>query len=195
MNLLHLNMFFQKSKPKIELFQRIIGLKPFTDYSKIDLDELQRFISQVKEKVCTENEMVLIKEQFLPSGAQMDDFVLQVLQIDKAANKILLESHKLLICENAPRLNIPTGVIYNEFIDKATLHSCFKQLSNQRIVPSYSSKFFTLETWSELSKRFIESNVSLGGDFEWWTACCDVYEQSENGELVVVVSSIERTEY
>lgn len=185
-------MFFQKSKPKIELFQRIIGLKPFTDYSKIDLNEMQTFISQVKEKVCTENEMVLIKEQFLPSGAQMDDFVLQELQIDKTANKILFESHKLFFGENVPILNIPKGVIYNECIGKAILHSYFKQLSNLRIVPSYSSKFFTLETWSELSNRFLESNISLGGDFEWWTAYCDIYEQSENGELVVVVSSIKQ---
>jgi len=62
---LHLVMFFNKSKPKLELHYRIIGLKPFTDYTLIDLSEMQAFLGKVIEKVYSQDELALIIEKYL----------------------------------------------------------------------------------------------------------------------------------
>ena len=116
---------------------------------------------------------------------------IQELKVDITSNKIISESHKPLYGAGAPILNIPKGIINNGIIEKSILDSHFTQLCNLRVIPSFSSKFFTLETWGELSERFLKNNLSLGGDFEWWTAYCNVYEDTETGELTVVISSIE----
>jgi hypothetical protein len=184
-------MFFNKSKLKLEMHYRIIGLKPFADYNLLDLIEMQAFLDKVTEKVYSKDELAMIKEKYLPSGAQWDDFILQELKVDLIGNKIISESHKLFFGEKAPVLKIPKGIIDNGIIQRTILDSHFTQLCNLRVIPSFSSKFFTLETWGELAERFLNYNVSLGGDFEWWTAYCKVYEIIENGEIVVVVSSIE----